>query len=91
MYDFNDADQQRGGELIPDKTIAKLMFSIRPAEQALGMAYRFEHEPMQNIFPGIHGAGRTVRPPQALAKPRHYGGKTNDKGQSIAARFQELL
>lgn len=88
MYDFNDADQQRGGELIPDKTIAKLVMSIRPGGAGPGGWLTYSSTSDAEY---ISGEFTVLEGPFARRKLWQNfvitGGKTNDKGQSIAGEI----
>jgi len=88
MYDFNSADEQRSGELIPDKTIVRLMMQIRPGgagpEGWLTNSKDTDAQYLSCEFTVMNGpfAHRKLWENIVLS-----GGKLNDKGQSIAGEI----
>ncbi len=88
FFDFNDADQQRSGELIPDKIICKIQMTIRPGaagpEGWLTPSNSSDAEYLNCEYTILEGpfANRKFWGNLVVS-----GGKQNDKGQSIAGEI----
>lgn len=85
MFDFNDANQQQFGDLIPDKTIAKVIMTIKAGsagpEGWLTESKTSDAMYISAEFTVLEGPFANRRLWQNLVVS---GGKQNEKGQSIA-------
>jgi hypothetical protein len=88
MFDYNDADQQRSGELIPEKTVCKLMMTIRPGnagpEGWLTDSASSDAQYLNAEFTVLEGPFVNRKLWQNMVVS---GGKQNEKGQSIAGEI----
>ena len=89
MLDYNDAPEQRSGDLIPNGTICKLIMTIRPGGESSSDGWLTESKTSDSVY--INAEFTVTDGPFARRKLWQNltmaGGKTNDKGESIAANI----
>jgi hypothetical protein len=87
--DFNDADNQRSGDLIPNGTMCKLIMSIRPGGEPSSGGWLTPSKDTDALY--INAEFTVSDGPFARRKLWQNlvmsGGKVNDKGESIAANI----
>jgi hypothetical protein len=92
MLDYNDADQQRYGELIPDKALCKVMMTIRAGaagpEGWLTDSNTSDAQYLNAELTVLEGPFTNRKFWQNMVVS---GGKQNEKGQSIAAEITRSL